>query len=187
MVRRARGHWHAVAATKRTRSPCWHQYRQTWRNAIPPAYTLLVIRVAFVGTQHRNRFSVLERASGCPLVTLPARTGLYLRSPWPHGIVPQAVMALHVFVAQAYRVDSLPKHRLQGELDLAGSRWPVKQAAKRPKTSNVWSASRSSSDPVSGDIGSPSNVPTTCATAPSPRNEALPYDHFAPLQRKGWL
>ncbi len=117
----------------------------------------------------------------------PGAHRLYLRSPWPHGIVPQAVMALHVFVAQAYRVDSLPKHRLQGELDLAGSRWPVKQAAKRPKTSNVWSASRSSSDPVSGDIGSPSNVPTTCATAPSPRNEALPYDHFAPLQRKGWL
>ena len=37
-----------------------------------------------------------------------------------HGIVPQAVMALHVFVAQAYRVDSLLKHRLQGVLDPAG-------------------------------------------------------------------
>ena len=29
-------------------------------------------------------------------------------------------MALHVFVAQAYRVDSLPEHCLQGMLDPVG-------------------------------------------------------------------
>ena len=57
-----------------------------------------------------------------PLVAFPVRT-CYLfaaHAHGQHGIVPQAVMALHVFVAQAYRVDSLPEHCLQGMLDPVG-------------------------------------------------------------------
>ena len=52
----------------------------------------------------------------------PGRTG-YLFAAHAHGqhrIVPQAIMVVHVFVAQAYRADSLPEHRLQGVLDPAG-------------------------------------------------------------------
>ena len=59
-----------------------------------------------------------------PLITFPypVRTR-YIFAAHGHGqhsVVPQAVMVVDVFVAQAYPLDTLPEHRLHGMFDSAG-------------------------------------------------------------------